>query len=168
LSGADAKCLTDLTTNTGWKGYADANTRGILTSGKVHAFLCEDGAPSGCNNLNASTIYYFADANNGSNGGASFTTNGNGVGPNDSADWSAADHFGSSYSYWAVRASGTSTAWGTTYAFTGNSCANSWNTGTNAVSGKIGASGNTDSTRWQAGGLPTCDNTEHLICYVNP
>ena len=80
LSGADSKCLTDLTTNTGWKGYSDANVRGLLTSGNVHAFLCNG---STCNNLNASASYLFADANNSGNGGASFTTDGSGVGPND-------------------------------------------------------------------------------------
>ena len=31
VSGSDAKCLTDLTANTGWRGYTDAAARGILT-----------------------------------------------------------------------------------------------------------------------------------------
>ena len=39
LSGANASCLTDLTTNTGWKGYSTANSRGLLTGAKVFAFL---------------------------------------------------------------------------------------------------------------------------------
>ena len=65
LSGADAKCLTELTTNTGWRGYMDANSRGILISGHVHAFLC-DGAsyPGTCTTPQANTRFFFADANN--------------------------------------------------------------------------------------------------------
>jgi hypothetical protein len=50
LSGADAKCLTDLTTHTGWMGYATANSNGQLVASKVHAFLCYNDNPWTCNN----------------------------------------------------------------------------------------------------------------------
>ena len=99
-AGADAVCLTELTTNTGWRGYTDANARGILTSGHVHAWICNgDGT---CNNLNANTRYFFADANASSHGGANFTTDSNGLGPNNAtiADWSQPFYFGSGYTYW--------------------------------------------------------------------
>jgi hypothetical protein len=78
LSGADSTCLTDLTTNTSWKGYATAKSEGLLVSGNVHAFLCSIFE---CNVLTPSTTYYFANASNASYGGASFTTDANGFGP---------------------------------------------------------------------------------------
>lgn len=56
LAGADAKCLSDLTTNTGWMGYADANSRGLLVAAKVHAFICSTSAV--CNNLMPPTSDY--------------------------------------------------------------------------------------------------------------
>ena len=93
LAAADAKCLTELTTNTGWRGYPDANSRGILTSGKVHAFICAHEAAGICNATVASTTYYFAYAGDATKGGASFTTDSGGIGPNDSADWSDAHPF---------------------------------------------------------------------------
>ena len=40
LAAADALCLTDLTTNTGWMGYADASSRVMLNASYVHAWLC--------------------------------------------------------------------------------------------------------------------------------
>lgn len=38
-AGADQKCLTELTTKTNWRGYADAQARGLLTANKVRAFF---------------------------------------------------------------------------------------------------------------------------------
>ncbi len=86
LPGANSICLTDLTTNTGWMGYATANANGQLVASKVLAFLC-DGAI--CNNLMPVTTYYFANAGNAAAGGASFMTNSSGFGPGDNADWAA-------------------------------------------------------------------------------
>ena len=146
LSGADAKCLTELTTNTNWKGYGDANARGLLISAKVHAFAVANQASGHPTNLNASTIYTFADANNSGHGGASFTTNGSGMGPGDNADWSGASYFGADYIYWTNIAIGTSTLWdGTTYRNTDGGACNGFNTGTSGYNSANGesASGNT-------------------------
>jgi hypothetical protein len=166
---ADGLCLTDLTTNTGWRGYADASTRGLLTSGHVHAFLC-GGANYNCNNLNPGKTYYFADANNSANGGASFTTGGIGLGPNDSANWSDVTHFGATYSYWTNRGDNSSnTAWQESYA--GNDCGVSgdWNNATSGHTGSASSSIYSDYNRWYGYTLtPTCNTQEHLICNVDP
>jgi hypothetical protein len=179
LAGADAKCLTELTTNTGWKGYADANSRGILTSGKVHAFLCD--WVDGCNNLAANTTYYLADANNGAHGGNRFTTDGSGNGPYDAADWSSASNFGAFYTYWTNRGLVAGNAWPPTAYATGQDCGSDdkWDNATNSYNGAFAYSGPSESainwpqTRWfgydgNGYGTTTCDQTEHLICYVNP
>lgn len=165
LSGASATCLTELTTNTGWFGYSTANSRGELISAKVKAFLCDSG---GCNNLTASTTYFFANAGNSSAGGASFTTDGSGFGPNDNADWAAANYFGAAADYWMTRVSTSSTQWSNTTAWNSNNfaCQNVWSL-TGGQVGIIGNSSNTTSLRWSVGNV-TCNNYVHLICYVNP
>jgi hypothetical protein len=170
-AGADAKCLTELTTYN-WKGYAEANARGILTSGKVHAWICDGegiGGGTGCNNLNANTTYYFANANDSTKGGNRFTTDGNGVGPGDLADWSQASYFGGSYTYWSGRYQGTDTAWSLNLWSTNVTCDNDWSVGTNDGTGSgYGIAGNGGANRWFNGPGPTCNQTENLICYVNP
>lgn len=83
LSGADARCLTELTTNTSWRGYASANANGQLVAGTVHAALCI----SNCTNLMPLTTYFFAKVGDASAGGASFMSDSNGLAPNDSANW---------------------------------------------------------------------------------
>jgi hypothetical protein len=82
-TGPDAACLSDITTNTGWKGYSTANSNGQLVAGKVHAFLCNAGD---CSNLMPLTTYVFANAGNSSAGGASFTTDAYGNGANNNAE----------------------------------------------------------------------------------
>jgi hypothetical protein len=168
LAGADAKCLTEIgTTYTGWMGYSAANSNGQLISSKVHAFLCDASA---CNTLMPVTTYYFANAGNSSAGGASFTTDINGIGPNDSADWSAANYFSGTYTYWTDNLGSTSTAWGTAALGGGSSggCyGNGWNNSA-AYLGYTGMSGYTNASRWTEGSAPTCDNSYHLICFVNP
>jgi hypothetical protein len=166
LQGADAKCLTDLTTNTGWKGYSTANSNGQLVSDKVHAFLCEFTT---CNNLMPLTTYYFANGGNAGAGGASFTTDSNGRGPNDSADWSAANYFSGSYNYWTARANSGETQWpNSTIAASGpGHCFYTWNYSASDQPGYFGSSANTDHQRWYAT-TATCDTTQHLVCFVNP
>ena len=163
LAGADAKCLTELTTNTGWKGYAEANSRGILTSGHVHAFLC-DGAryPGTCDLPQAYTTFYFADANDSTHGGNRFSTDGNQRGPYDVADWNGASYFGANYTYWTdisydgqagvygLQPDGVSDAvWDNNAASSSNSVTagtlgcgadDSWDDATSAKSGQIGFS----------------------------
>ena len=92
--GADATCLTELKTNTGWQGYSTANSNGQLVASQSS---CLPVRYSTCNNLMPLTTYYFANAGNGAAGGASFTTDSSGVGPNDSNDWRAANYFSGTY-----------------------------------------------------------------------
>ena len=169
LSGADAKCLTELgTTNTSWRGYSSANSNGQITAGKVHAFLCD---ASICNNLMPLTTYYFAYANSGTPGGASFTTDSTGLAPGDSNAWSAANYFSGTYTYWTARndnpGSGvTPTIWtnGTEYYGT---CNYNWSQSGSGYNGQTGSSSATDSQRWK-GASDTCNNAKRLICFVNP
>jgi hypothetical protein len=164
LTGADAICKTDLTANTGWQGYATANSNGQLIAAKIHAFLCVSGS---CNNLTASTTYYFANASNSAAGGASFTTDSSGFGPGDSNNWSAANYFSGSFSYWTGRYYTSATKWATSTGVS-NFCATWNNTGGGGAQGQIGLSSNTDQTRWYVPTAPNCGNTYHLICFVNP
>jgi len=165
-SGADTTCLTELTTNTGWMGYSTANANGQLVAAKVHAFLCDSAI---CTNLMPATTYLFANAGNGAAGGASFTTDSNGLGPNDSANWSGSTYFGGTYTYWTGRATTSNTQWANTTAVTSNfGCETVWSIGTaGGVVGAIGSSANTTSARW-ASTNAACNLTENLICFVNP
>lgn len=186
-AAANALCLTDLTTNTGWRGYADANARGILTSGKVRAFICDQYV--GCNQLNANTTYYFADANDTTHGGESFTTDGSGLGPNYQRDWSLSNYFGSAYRYWVGGSdagyAGSNTQWGYGLWAAGVHCGTgfgSWNSsssgmsGCAGVAGAMGRGGNGAYTAEYGGyaacvdgtGGDTCNQSDHLVCFVNP
>ena len=163
-TGANSTCLTDLTTNTGWKGYSTANSNGQLISSKVFAFVCDETT---CNNLNASTTYYFANAGNASAGGASFTTDSSGVGPYDSANWSAADYFSGSYNYFSNRGSGSNTVWSSATQGTLDCSFYSSSSSGNTV--VIANSAQTTNFRWNTGGfIFTCNNAYNLICFVNP
>lgn len=170
LSGANAACLTDLTTNTGWWGYAQAQAAGQLTSSKVFAFLC-DG--STCNSLQATTAYYFANSNDSSAGGASFITNASGNGPNDSTAWGQSDHFGGNVvgsitlsAPWSGRGTGSVTTWPATSAV--DTCTN-WTTNSGAVNGQAGIVGSqANSSRWSYPTVRACNNALPLICVVNP
>ena len=170
LSGADAKCLTELTANTAWMGYATANSNGQLVATKVHAFLCAGSnySPGMCNNPMPLTTYYFSNAGNGAAGGASFTTDSNGLGPGDSANWSAANYFSGSYDYWTDRAYTSSALWAASGRYAPGESCSSWSTASSGSSGGIGNAGQTDQSRWNTNSDPTCDNTYRLICMVNP
>jgi len=158
-AGADALCLTELTTNTGWMGYSTANSEGLLVSGNVHAFLC-DGTE--CNILLPSTTYIFANANSASAGGASFTTDSMGYGPNDSQNWSGSTYFNTSANYWVATTAASSTEW--IYSQIASTC-----TGWTIASGNCayGTANSTTGSRWAAT-TALGSGTEHLICYVNP
>ncbi len=162
-SGADADCLSDITTNTGWKGYSTANGNGQLIGAKVHAFLCDNAT---CNSPSASTTYFFANAGNSAAGGASFTTDGSGDGPSDSANWAAANYFGGAYSYWTNRRTNTNTLWNNTTGIQGT--CGTWNSSSSGSTGDVGNSAQTGPTRWTVFSQFACDTTQHLICYVNP
>lgn len=142
----------------------------MLTAGHVHAFgVCT--STNGTTNLQSNTQYYFADANNSASGGASFTTNGSGYGPNDSADWNGASYFGADYKYWTNIGTGTGTVWDGSQCTSGNGadCLDFTN-GTTSWSAAYGelASGNTGTNRWIPSLYMYCNNTYHLVCFVNP
>lgn len=164
LAGADTKCLTELaTTYTTWRGYATASANGQLVAAKVKAFLCNQ---TSCNNLMPLTTYYFAYANSAVPGGASFTTNSSGYGPNDNASWAAANYFSGSYSYWSNRKATSGILWGEQDGSNSyDSCGSWWNSSGN--DGVIGASGNTNGNRFSSMATP-CNVVSRLICYVNP
>ena len=160
-------CLTELTTHTGWKGYATANANGQLTADKVHAFLCDDG--HACKQLLPNATYAFASAGDGTAGGATFTTNSSGEGPGDSANWSGATYFNGDFLYWIGKRQSSGTLWTSTNS-AGQACAttNEWDTGTNAKNGQYGESAFTNASRWQKATNYACNNTLHIICFVNP
>lgn len=162
LTAADSDCLTELTTNTSWMGYSTANANGQLIAAKVHGWLCDADS---CHDLMPLTTYYFANAGNSSAGGASFTTDSNGYGPNDSAAWSAANYFSGTYNYWTGRAAGSSTKWGSASGSYGNDNCNSWTA--SWVPGDVGISTSTGTGRWNTTQYG-CGNSYNLICFVNP
>jgi hypothetical protein len=165
LSGADAKCLSDLMTNTGWMGYASAYGSGQLVSGNVHALLCNN-TNSECPVLVPSTTYYFANANDGTAGGASFTTDAYSYGPGDSANWSGQTYFNTSVTYWGNDGvtGGITTHWVYTAA---NGCSG-WSTSSGSVTGELGTSASTVASRWTNDGTIACNTPESIICFVNP
>jgi len=168
-TGANAACLTELTTNTGWAGYSSANSNGQLVSSHVHAFLCYDTAwGNTCSyELNPLTTYYFADANNSSHGGASFTTDSSGYGPYDNANWAAANRFGSNYTYWiGGRGSVSTSEWGSVGVSGSGTCLVFTST-SSGYTGTVGDASNTDSNRWNTA-APACNNSYNLICVVDP
>jgi hypothetical protein len=181
IDGANSKCLTELgTTNTGWLGYATANALGLLTAAHVKAWLCSSVntyyGVGVCQGLNPNTTYAFADANNVAHGGATFTTDGQGMGPGDSANWSGATYFGASYTYWTARLGNDgSNLWasnvsGSGAGFSEGACTNgtnSWTSSSSGDQGDDGASNNTGSGRWILAS-PACNTTLNLICTVNP
>ena len=171
LNSGDKLCLTDLTTHTGWMGYATANSNGQLVAGKVHAFLCSDAGGYGtsrCNNLLPLTTYYFANAGNSAAGGAYFTTDNNGLGPYDSNNWAAGNFFSGTYIYKSGRNTSTATVWaGTPYGIYSD---NYFDWSTTSWSDDYGISTATDGTRWTSAGSYTEFGVDpaHLICFVNP
>ena len=195
IAAADAVCLSELTANTGWKGYAQANANGQLTSGKVHAWLCAEGGDpnaTNCNNLSGGTNYYFADASNSSHGGNRFTTDADGQGPNNGPgasipDWSQASYFGGLYTYWTGGRGecaldhnncGSNDDWSPDLWSSGTDCSD-WSSSASGGAGGQGVVGQTHvldgfgSFAPEFGGEFTedyvnCNNAQHLICYVNP
>lgn len=161
-AGADAKCLSDLTAND-WLGKADAVSRGLLNSVNVRAFIC----PNSCRRGVTGITYKFAVSGENTKGGASFVSDSNGDGPNNSQNWSGTNYFDGYKEYWAGYA-GTSEL----VSDDGGVHGSSWycDTWTNGTSGQTGGGGLSDSTtkgRWQ-GIRPTCDLEKRLVCWVHP
>lgn len=155
-SGADATCLSNLSAGA-WLEKANAT----LDAAHVFSFLC-DG--SGCNNLQASTIYQFARSGSGTTGGAFFITNGSGQGPGNSSAWDTATTFNTTSRFWSSRAAGSATLWST--AGQANHC-NNWSDGTISFNGVRGDPTDTDDRRWNDS-TEACNTTRQLVCIVNP
>jgi hypothetical protein len=162
-AGADAKCLTDITTNTGWMGYSTANSNGQLVADKVHALICTSGP---CNNLIPLTTYYFADANDAAVGGGSFTTDAFGAGPGDSNSWAAANYFGGTYQWWSGHEYTSATQWATGFGYSYD--CNAWTSSSTSDYVSYGHTSMTQQFRWRITGANACNEIFHLICYVDP
>ena len=172
LSGANANCLTELTTNTGWMGYSTANANGQLIGSKVKAFLCNDSSsgtdgvtglpystdPYECSTGSPNSTYLFANANNAAYGGGSFTTDNNAYPSFGSANWSGSAYFGGDVYYWA--------SGGSYYAPYENTC-DSWNSSNSGINGLHGYSNGTTGARL-GNGNSACNSTLPVICIVNP
>ena len=179
ISGADAKCLTELQTyNFMGKGSA------TIDAAHVKAFICDESANAGsggvCNNLTASTTYYFAVANSPTIGGASFVTDATGRGPGNSGtgtNWDVSNsYFGTANAnalWWAGRTTsspGTASLWPNV---ADNVHCSNWTTSTSTTGGNTtgkglaGALNATNANRW-GDGYYGCANTYRLICLANP
>lgn len=154
-AGADTICRNDLTSNT-WMGKpAD------LSAAKITAFLCDSG---GCATLRPNSVYTFASSG-WPNGGATFTTDIDGVGPNNTTAWSGSTLFdGNNLRSWTGRSAGTTSKWGTTPS--GDHC-NNWTSSSILSTGTNGNTNVTDSRRWNEPPPATCDSVLYLICIVD-
>lgn len=169
-SGANAKCLADLTAND-WMGKADATARGLLNSSHVFAFLCSDTT---CQMSLPLVTYYFAVSGDNTKGGASFTTESLGRGPGNDQNWAGVNYFGIAAYYWinAYYASYMGTyVWRheNGYSYYCNEGAGPW-TSNNAspVGGGIGFSNSSGVGRWEFVIDSPCSSLHHLICMVHP
>lgn len=170
-AGVDSFCLTELTTNTDWNGYSTANSNGQLVAGNVRAFMC--GGFSNCTQLVPYGTYQFATVGQPNSGGATFRADASGLGPNDSANWSAYNYFGGVFYYWMFsRGAGTSTTWSASQSSSGRQCSTTvnWDTGTSGRFSTVGYSATTNNTddRWELDNQVTCDYQLRVICVVNP
>lgn len=165
LSGADAICLTRLQ-NDAWLGKAEAQAVNQLTSSKVKAFLCSS---SGCNQAKPNTLYKFARATIPTAGGAEFTTDASGLGPNDSADWSGTAYFGTFESFWTNRASSNTVTWSAApYSTnTANTCLDFTSAVENSNTLRLGNAHQTNHYRWSYF-ADTCNNPFRIVCMVHP
>ena len=161
-TGADAKCLADLTANN-WMGKADATARGLLNSSKIQAFLCNNAR---CNQALPLVTYYFAVSGDDTKGGASFTTNASGVGPNNSQNWAGMNYFGGNVYYFVGRQTGTNLIWN--LSSTGGSiCSNYTSNDISFSTNTNGYSNNTGVNRYVLNSF-SCSIPLHLICMVHP
>lgn len=156
LSGANAKCLSDLVLYE-WNGKYNVT----LNSSTVKAFLC-DG--SSCQNFSPTQTYAFAAADDLVSGGGTFTTDVNSLGPNDAANWSGASYFGATGNAWTGRASTSATQWANSSG--ANHCLG-WTDSTSGNTGDRGTFNSTGATRWLAGTATACNTTTRkLLCIV--
>lgn len=162
LSGADAKCLTELQTYD-WKNKENVT----LSSAKVKAFICSDTT---CNNLNANTEYYFARVGYPQYGGDSFTTDSSGRGVGDLATWSTSQRFNTASSYWSNRSVINEAVWSTNRNQAGstNSCTG-FTSSSSSRNAYTGDTNDVNSKRWKSTNLDFhCGQLLSIICIVHP
>lgn len=160
VSGADAKCLTDLTDNN-WLNKADAVSRGLLNSTKVRAFLCNS---ANCQNVLAGASYTFAVSDAPAIGGASFTADVTSRAPGNTQNWSGVNYFGTAAEYWTARDTGASDLWPTVRDGS-NRCSN-WTESAGYTAG-FGSANATNAARWASSSV-SCAEVKKLICLVHP
>ncbi|MEJ0063919.1 MAG: hypothetical protein WDO70_12215 [Alphaproteobacteria bacterium] len=174
--GGDAVCLTDLTDNN-WLNKSDAVSRGLLNADHVRAFLCNG---FGCAMAVASTPYTFARSGSTTAGGANFTANAWGEGPQNNENWAGVNYFYSAAQYWTGRQHPlpwegwySSEIW---FEYSVDIGANNGDSQTCGYvfasddpgdTGRIGDPNHTQETRWGRF-YATCDTPEHLLCFVHP
>jgi hypothetical protein len=170
LSGADAKCLSDLTVND-WMGKTAAQGAGIVTSAHIHAWLCDTAS---CTNAYAGKQYYFAVSGDTGVGGSYLVPDsagsiGHAAGDPSTSDgysWSALNYFGGSYRYWTGYASLYNGS-NPNPASSAPYLCNGWADATASYNGIVGNSNASDGSRWSAGSS-ACNTTQRLICLVQP
>lgn len=159
LSGANARCLSDLTAYN-WAGKADAMNRGLLVAAKVRAFLCD---ASNCQNATPNTVYRFASGGL-VKGGGSFTSDASGLGPNNADMWNLETHFAAGMTYHTGRSAGAANVWGSTTS--GSHCVG-WTSNGGADLATAGMAGSFGTTRWNAVS-GSCMTAAAFICFVHP
>lgn len=180
FDGANKLCLSDLTNND-WNGKDDAQARGILNLDNIRAFLCygdnnttSGSAPFICQNPLANTMYYFAVSGDATKGGAFFTADGEGRGPENSQNWSGVNYFASDAEIWTGRPHNSATQWQRGgEQWSSPACDVQWdgygtpgNAG-NPDYGLYGSTNNSDHKRWRMG-TQACSSSLKLVCMVHP
>ncbi len=165
-AGMDQKCLTELTTKTNWKYYNDALAGGQLTSDYVKSFRCISGGE--CLIGMPYAVYYFARVGNPDVGGAAFTTDSGGYGPNNSLYWSSYNYFATQTLYWTGRFF---TSGATSFSGSGVYDCTGWTTNSSSVTGAYGNTHFADYNRWGSyygGQQRSCDQLLPIVCFVHP
>lgn len=163
--GPDATCLDDLVNND-WLGKTDAQSRGLLVSTRVWAFICTTAY---CRNLLPGVTYHFAASGYPAIGGGTMNVGMDGSAPNDSNNWTGINYFGADAYYWSGRAlTGDPALWGTTpHTATSTAVCNNYSSVSGSHTARIGHTNQTGAARWNTG-TGACSGTRHLLCIVNP
>ena len=168
IAGANTWCYNDLNANN-WNGKADATSRGIFTTGNVRALLMENY--SNYNFPMPNITYIFARSGHATYGGATFTTDGSGLGPYNAQYWSGTNYFGGVFEYWTgfyQYNGGTEEAWGPYESGSSMDCGQ-WTQSGSGDTGLYAFSNSNTHRRW---GDPypntSCNRTLRVICMVHP
>ncbi len=160
MSGANAKCLSDLTAND-WMGKGNAT----VDAAHVYAFIASSSLT---NNIMPNTTYFFAVSGDNTKGGASFTSSSLGYAPapGNGTTWSGTNYFDGTKIYWSDRSTWDVSWWGVGNNSSGDCSV--WTSNSSASTGGRGNSANVNNHRWAAYPENTCDTLNHLVCMVHP